>query len=188
MNATTLTLARYLATKAIKAEMRARGLRPCSIEPAEINRAAAVYLHEHPELIERAAQRVATVPSLRELAEREARDRARRAKLSTDAKAAKPRLSQQSLCKYHVQNEKKECEWLALHAYQRIARASDPGLEMPSSSPALERIHHQALSRQFIKKAEFLNELGADQSGGRELALHQSVTAVTRFTAPETST
>jgi len=41
------TLARWLARKAVKAEWRDQGLRLQSIEPGELNSAAAAYLEEH---------------------------------------------------------------------------------------------------------------------------------------------
>jgi hypothetical protein len=76
--------------KAVEAQLRAQGIRLNSVEHREIVRASYTYLNAHrDELIEQAAARVATTPSLRKLVEREERYRARRAKLSTDAQAGK---------------------------------------------------------------------------------------------------
>lgn len=88
MNATTMVLARYERVKTVKEQLRASGVKIARMEQREIVDAARVYLEPHPELIQLAADRIATTPSLRTLAEQE--ERRRRAKLSTHAQAAKP--------------------------------------------------------------------------------------------------
>jgi hypothetical protein len=47
----TLALARFAARKAVKRELRAKGLRPTHIPPREINALANAYLAAHPELL-----------------------------------------------------------------------------------------------------------------------------------------
>jgi hypothetical protein len=54
MKGSEMTLAHWLARKAIKAQWRARGLRLQTIEPSELTRAARAYLGSHPELVEQA--------------------------------------------------------------------------------------------------------------------------------------
>jgi hypothetical protein len=77
-NATTITLARLAAIKAVKRQMAAQGLKVQYVERRIIIAAANVYLQEHfAELIEEAAETVRNVPGLRTLAEREARQRRR---------------------------------------------------------------------------------------------------------------
>jgi hypothetical protein len=71
----TLTLARWLASKAVKARWAAFGLKVHHIEASELARAARTYLSEHPELIEQAAETVRNHPKFRTLAEREQRQR-----------------------------------------------------------------------------------------------------------------
>jgi|RhiMetdeSRZDD1v2_1073273.scaffolds.fasta_scaffold2055744_1 hypothetical protein len=46
--------ARELAKREVKAQWRARGLKPWDIEASELAKAARTYLSEHPELIEHA--------------------------------------------------------------------------------------------------------------------------------------
>jgi hypothetical protein len=75
MNATIMTLARLAATKAVKRELQAQGLKPVHIPRSIITTAASDYLRAHPELIEQAAETVRNVPQLRTLAEREERNR-----------------------------------------------------------------------------------------------------------------
>jgi Copper resistance protein ScsC N-terminal domain len=77
MNATTMTLAKFAAIKAVKREIQARGLRVSSVAQRVIVAAARDYLRDHPELIEEAAETVRKVPQLRTLAEREERQRRR---------------------------------------------------------------------------------------------------------------
>jgi hypothetical protein len=122
MNATTMTLARYEAIKIVKAQLRASGLRLGSFEQRDITARARAYLSDHPELVQLAAHRIATTPSLRKLAEQE--ERARRAKLSTDAQA--PKRCSASTIPVQISRSKwrEECEALVTHAYQRMAKAS----------------------------------------------------------------
>lgn len=52
MNPQAITLARYYARQRVKAELRAKGINPWRVEPADITRLAWAYLDQHPELIE----------------------------------------------------------------------------------------------------------------------------------------
>jgi citrate lyase beta subunit len=47
----TLALARFAARKAVKRQLRAKGLRPTHIPPRQINVLANAYLAAHPELL-----------------------------------------------------------------------------------------------------------------------------------------
>jgi hypothetical protein len=85
-----LTVARTAAIKAVKQRMQAQGIKLAYIECSEIARTAMAYLRDHPELIEHGAETIAGVPALRRLAEREARDHASRANVSSDAQSRKP--------------------------------------------------------------------------------------------------
>ena len=58
VNATTITLARLLAVKAVKRQMQAQGLKVAHIAGRIIVASANDYLREHPELIEEAAETV----------------------------------------------------------------------------------------------------------------------------------
>ena len=70
MNLTIITLARMAAVKAVKRDMRARGLMPAHVEHRTIVAEANTYLRDHPELLEQAAETVRLVPQIRTLAER----------------------------------------------------------------------------------------------------------------------
>jgi hypothetical protein len=70
-----MTVAKLAAMKAVKRDMQARGLRFAHIEHQTIVSAACMYLRDHPDLIEQAAETVRKVPQLRTLAEREERRR-----------------------------------------------------------------------------------------------------------------
>lgn len=52
-----MTLARYYARKAVKAQYQARGLRWQHIESSELSREADAYLRAHPELIAFSSER-----------------------------------------------------------------------------------------------------------------------------------
>lgn len=52
--ANAITLALYWSRRDVKASLRAQGLKPQHIEPAEITRAARIWLTSHPELINQA--------------------------------------------------------------------------------------------------------------------------------------
>ena len=60
-----MTLAQWLARKAIKAEYAARGLKLSHIEPRAVTLAARAYLASHPELIEQARATLASWESAR---------------------------------------------------------------------------------------------------------------------------
>jgi hypothetical protein len=77
MNATIMTVARCAAIKAVKLDIQRQGGKLAHIEPRIIT-AANIYLSEHPELIEEAADTVRKAPQFRTLAEREERPRRRR--------------------------------------------------------------------------------------------------------------
>jgi hypothetical protein len=68
-----ITLAHWLAKRAVKAAWLRQGLRIWDYEASDLNKAAKSYLSEHPELIEQAAETVRNDPRLRTLAERQAR-------------------------------------------------------------------------------------------------------------------
>ncbi len=74
--ATAITLARLAATKAVKRQMAAQGLKVPYVEHRVITAAANVYLHDHfAELIADASALIA-LPELRKIAEQEQRRRA----------------------------------------------------------------------------------------------------------------
>ena len=76
--ATTMCHARYLARKAIKAQLQAAGLKPAHIDARIINAKADAYLDQHRDaLVAQATMTIDAVPSLRKLAEQEARRRRR---------------------------------------------------------------------------------------------------------------
>jgi hypothetical protein len=52
-----MTLARYYAKQAVKAQWRAAGLKPQDFETSKLTRAADGYLTNHPELITLASER-----------------------------------------------------------------------------------------------------------------------------------
>jgi hypothetical protein len=99
-------------------------VRVSTVEQRDIVAAAYAYLRDDPELIAEAAERVATIPALRKLAHREARDRARRAKLSTDAQVPKPCSTSTISVQISRSKWREECEALVMLAYQRMAKAS----------------------------------------------------------------
>jgi hypothetical protein len=73
-------LARSSARRAVEERMRSEGIRVSHTPLRIIMEEANAYLREHPELIEQTIERVRNVPQFRTLAEREARDRARKRK------------------------------------------------------------------------------------------------------------
>ena len=73
------TQARHTAFNIIKRKLKAQGVKLASIERSTITAAANEYLQQHPELIEQAAETIRSYPPLRKLAEREAKERARKA-------------------------------------------------------------------------------------------------------------
>jgi hypothetical protein len=73
-----MTLARYYAKNAVKAELAARGVKVQSVEFSELQQLTRRYVEEHwTELAERAMNAVRNNPQIRTLAEREARRRRR---------------------------------------------------------------------------------------------------------------
>ena len=81
---TIITLARFLAKKAIKRQMQMQKVKLSHVRAAVINEAAREYLQEHPELIEEAIELIRTHPPMHAIAEQEQQRRAR-AKLSSNA-------------------------------------------------------------------------------------------------------
>jgi hypothetical protein len=71
MNATVITLARWLAEKAVKQEIHARGLKLARFTRAEIAAAAKEHLQHHPELHEQAMEIICKSSELTALAKRE---------------------------------------------------------------------------------------------------------------------
>src|SRR5262245_59686223 len=76
---TILAMATRWARETLTAEIRSRGVRVTTYRASDITFMADEWLEDHPELIERAAETIQRSPFLRKLAEREARDRQRRA-------------------------------------------------------------------------------------------------------------
>jgi hypothetical protein len=58
MDAHTLTLARYIALRELKAEWHRQGVKLQQFDAHDLARASKTYLSEHPELIEQAARRL----------------------------------------------------------------------------------------------------------------------------------
>jgi hypothetical protein len=65
-----LVVAHHLALKAVKAQLRRRGLHLYSFDQRELLTLAYQYRDEHPELITEAEETVRKVPQLRTLSER----------------------------------------------------------------------------------------------------------------------
>jgi hypothetical protein len=82
--ATVMLMARYKARQAVERELQAQGVR-VNVGVRKIVRAANEYLRDHPELFEQAAEMIRDTPSLRKAAELEARRRARKANVLSDA-------------------------------------------------------------------------------------------------------
>jgi hypothetical protein len=59
----TMTLARHAATKAVKRELQARGIRPSEIELGDLAAMAGQWLTAHPELVEQAADAGSSWPT-----------------------------------------------------------------------------------------------------------------------------
>ena len=76
--ATTICHARYLARKAIKAQLQAAGFKVSQVKACIINVKADAYLDQHrDELIAQATMTIDSVPGLRKLAEQEVKERAK---------------------------------------------------------------------------------------------------------------
>jgi hypothetical protein len=73
-------LTRSSARRAVEQRMRAEGIRLTTTPIRVINEEARAYLRDHPELVQEVIERVQNVSGFRTLAEREARDRARKRK------------------------------------------------------------------------------------------------------------
>ncbi|HSV23662.1 MAG TPA: hypothetical protein VLJ17_11610 [Xanthobacteraceae bacterium] len=54
----TMTLARFMAERAVKAQWQAQGIETAYVEPSELASAARAYLNTHPELVEQAFARL----------------------------------------------------------------------------------------------------------------------------------
>jgi hypothetical protein len=54
MNGAVMTLARWHAREAVKAQLRAQGIKLLQVEASEISRAANRYIDDHPEIIAKA--------------------------------------------------------------------------------------------------------------------------------------
>jgi fructose-1,6-bisphosphatase/sedoheptulose 1,7-bisphosphatase-like protein len=78
MNGVVMILARHRAAKAVKAQLRRRGLRTQSVEQGDINAMARTYFDEHPALIAQTEESVRNDRKLRTLAERIRRKRKRK--------------------------------------------------------------------------------------------------------------
>lgn len=92
-----MTLAQQAAKKEIKRQLQAQGQRVAYLEAKAINAMAKDYLRDHmAELIEEAADAIASYGPLLKLAQREHRDRQRCAKLTSDAQAEKARRTRAS--------------------------------------------------------------------------------------------
>jgi hypothetical protein len=76
--ATTMCHARYLARKAVKAQLQSAGLKVSQVKAAIIHTKANDYLDRHrDELLAQATITIDSVPALRKMAEQEARSRKR---------------------------------------------------------------------------------------------------------------
>jgi hypothetical protein len=76
--ATTMCFARYLARRAVKRQMQAAGLKPSHVDARVIHMKANAYLDRYrDELLAQATMTIDSVPSLRKLAEQEAKARRR---------------------------------------------------------------------------------------------------------------
>ena len=73
-------LARSSARKVVEERLRSEGVRVSTTPIRIIMEKADAYLRDHPELVQQAIETVRKVPQFRTLAEREARDRARKRK------------------------------------------------------------------------------------------------------------
>jgi hypothetical protein len=71
-------LSRSSARRAVEQRMRAEGKRLSTMPIRIIMEEARAYLRDHPELVQEVIERVRNVSGFRTLAEREARDRARK--------------------------------------------------------------------------------------------------------------
>ena len=80
-----MVMARCLALKAAKAQLRRQGLHLYEFEQRDLTTMAYAYRDEHPELIAQAEEMIATTPSFQKIAEQEERRRARRANMRSDA-------------------------------------------------------------------------------------------------------
>jgi hypothetical protein len=76
--ATTLCFARFLARRAVKAQLQAAGCKVSHVDAREIHTKANAYLDRYrDELLAQAMMTIDSVPSLRKLAEQEAKARRR---------------------------------------------------------------------------------------------------------------
>jgi hypothetical protein len=86
--ATTICHARYLARKAVKAQLQAAGLKVSQVKACTIAQKADAYFDQHRDaLIAEATMTIDSVPGLRKIAEQEVRRR--RANIRTSAQQAK---------------------------------------------------------------------------------------------------
>jgi hypothetical protein len=89
--ATTMCHARYLARKAVKAQLQAAGYMVSQIEPSVIAAKANAYLDQHrDDLLAQAAMTIDSVPGLRKLAVQEAKERSRRPQVTTIGHRQRP--------------------------------------------------------------------------------------------------
>ena len=67
----TIIIARQIATKRVKAELAAQGIKLRQVKALDIKRWADAYLNRHAELLAKAEAKINTSPELRKLAERQ---------------------------------------------------------------------------------------------------------------------
>ena len=88
--ATTMCHARYLARKAVKAQMQSAGLKVSQVKAAIIQVKANAYLDRHrDDLIAQAVMTIDSVPALRKLAEQETKQRTRAIQKTSPQQRAK---------------------------------------------------------------------------------------------------
>src|SRR4029077_7348147 len=99
-------LARQTAMKAAKAQLRAQGRKVHHFTLRELTILAREYLDQHPELFAETWQRVKNAPELRELYDREMRDRQRKLEQNCKHLHSTRSVAAQgvSLCESQTQN------------------------------------------------------------------------------------
>jgi hypothetical protein len=69
----TIIIARQIATKRVKAQLAAQGIKLRQVKALDIKRCAEAYLNQHAELLAEADEVIEACPELKKIAERERR-------------------------------------------------------------------------------------------------------------------
>jgi hypothetical protein len=69
----TIVIARQIATRRVKADLAAQGIKLREVKALDIKRWAEAYLNQHPELVTEADDVIEACPELKKIAERERR-------------------------------------------------------------------------------------------------------------------